>query len=219
MKTSPFNAEFAETQRAAACFRTLGMALLRPRSCRYALYLVMTSLCLVDLVGCASMGGGTASPAQHSSRAPQPEPEPIIQLSSFHSLDPDLHDPLVAAVEESGSSLSRWQVHAQTMARTAYDDVVGIVNRSHKRRWDDWAAASLQDGDVVFLQGASNKVVGFIDFSKLSQEVTNSHFTHVGVVAIEEGRAYIYDVDRPGPGRIPFGTMVASPHVKAVAVK
>ena len=90
---------------------------------------------------------------------------------------------------------------------------------SNKRRWDEWATATLQDGDIVFLQGTSNKVLGLIDFSKLSREVTGSQFTHVGVVAIEEGRAYIYDIDRPGPGRIPFGTMIASPHVKAFAVK
>ena len=168
------------------------------------------------LGGCATLSPREASDGLSSRASAQAPP---IQLSSFQAVDSDLHDPLAASSGEFGPSLSRLQVSTQTMFRTAYDDVVGILNVSQKRRWDEWATAHLQDGDIVFLQGSSNKVLGLIDFSKLSREVANSNFTHVGLLAVEDGQAYFYDVDRPGPGRIPFGTLIASPHVKAFAVK
>ena len=181
-------------------------------------YRTVAVLQLCALVGCATMAHHEATDGLQPASGPRPDSPPSIHLSSFQALDPDLQDPL-AASRGFGWSTTRLQVSAQTMCREMYDGLVGVVNSAHKRDWDDWAAAHLQDGDIVFLQGSGNFVLGFIDFSRLSRQVVDSDFTHVGVAAVEDGQVYIYDVDQPGPGRIPFGTMMASPHVKAVAIK
>ena len=96
---------------------------------RLAAFSIFAWLIFGGLVGCATVDQRVANDGQHHSAATEIQPEQTIQLSSFHALDSDLHDPLVATAVVSGSSLSRLQVSAQRMARTAYDDVVGIVNR------------------------------------------------------------------------------------------
>ena len=170
------------------------------------------------LAGCASWPRGASPSGLHSELGGRPHDQPTIQQASHRQPEADLLDPL-ATDAGRGSSIDRFQVGVQTFLRSTYDGFVGFVNSAHKRAWDEWAVSHLQDGDIVFFQGSGNYVLGFIDFSKLSRRVTESDFTHVGLVAIEEGRAYVYDIDQPGPGRIPFGTMIASPHVRAFAIK
>ncbi len=85
--------------------------------------------------------------------------------------------------------------------------------------WDDWGRANLQDGDIVFLQSKSNWVWGVIELSQVTQDVTDSPFTHVAMAAKENGRIVLYDIDIPGPSRTPFGKMIADSKTAAVGVK
>jgi len=71
----------------------------------------------------------------------------------------------------------------------------------------------------VFLQSEGNLILGVIDFSKLTSKVTASPFTHMGIVAVEDGKVIFYDMNLTGADRKTFGQLMALPDTAGVAVK
>jgi len=106
-------------------------------------------------------------------------------------------------------------VPADSAKRTSA--VLRLIKGAQIQAWDAWAARHLQDGDLVFMRSENGMVLGVIDFSKLTQEITASPFVHIGIFAIEDGQPVVYDTDRTGPGRTSFGVMMAD--VSGVAIK
>ncbi len=90
---------------------------------------------------------------------------------------------------------------------------------ARQQAWDVWGRQNLQDGDVIFVMGESRILLGFLNFSKFSAEIANSEFSHVGVIAIEEGQPVVYDVISEGTLRRPFDEYVTDRRVWSVAVK
>jgi Permuted papain-like amidase enzyme, YaeF/YiiX, C92 family len=129
---------------------------------------------------------------------------------------PVLVDPLAMNAETSSMRLASLSTEG---LRAVDESILKLFQRDRVDAWNNWARANLRDGDIVFLQSNSNWVWGFIELSQLTQDVTDSPFTHVAVAAIEEGNVVLYDIDTPGPGRTPFGIMMASHKTAAVAVK
>ncbi|MCY2992713.1 MAG: YiiX/YebB-like N1pC/P60 family cysteine hydrolase [Planctomycetota bacterium] len=85
--------------------------------------------------------------------------------------------------------------------------------------WNSWAAGHLQSGDIVFVLGESRILLGLVNFSKLSTEIADSRFSHVGLVAREGDQVVVYDIVAEGARRMPFGAFVNDGRVWSVAVK
>ena len=86
-------------------------------------------------------------------------------------------------------------------------------------QWDDWGRRNLQDGDVVFILGTSRVFLGLVNFSKFSSEIADSRFSHVGIIAIEDGQPYVYDTVSGGPRRKPLGWFLARSQIRRVAFR
>lgn len=133
-----------------------------------------------------------------------------------------MHDPL-AEIDPSSPAIRLGNRNPgnryQRFVSANLDGLSEFWNRRRSDAWDVWAKDTLRDGDLVFVQSAGNMILGVIDFSELTREVTASPFTHMGIVAIESGEVLIYDTNLTGPGRKTFGRMMALPDVTGVAIK
>jgi hypothetical protein len=85
--------------------------------------------------------------------------------------------------------------------------------------WNEWGDTHLQNGDIVFMRGDCYMVLGTVNFSDVSTDLTASRFSHIGLVAIEDGQAYVYDIRNEGTLRTRFGELVAHRHLHQLAVK
>jgi hypothetical protein len=85
--------------------------------------------------------------------------------------------------------------------------------------WDRWAGQHLQSGDIVFVRGESRILLGLVDFSKLSTDIADSHFSHVGLVSCEGDEVLVYDIVAEGARRMTFGQFMHDGRVWSVAVK
>ena len=94
-----------------------------------------------------------------------------------------------------------------------------LPQRNRAKRWEQWASSHLQDGDLLFVQGESRILLGLVDFSKLCTELADSQFSHIALVAREQGQWVVYDTVLTGPRRTPFGQFMADRRVWKVAVK
>lgn len=70
--------------------------------------------------------------------------------------------------------------------------------------WDRWGQNVLRDGDVVFRLDDARTLLGYFPFSRFIANATGSPFSHTGIVAVEEGRAFVYDTSSGGVRRQPF---------------
>lgn len=62
-------------------------------------------------------------------------------------------------------------------------------------------------------------LLGAVNFSDLSSDLADSRFSHIGLVAIEDGQAYVYDVRSQGCLRTRFGTLLTDRLLHQVAIK
>ena len=143
----------------------------------------------------------------------------IPQEARLVSAVPDFRDPLATRREAHPPESVRLASFADETWQSIDESLSNLLHGDRAAAWDDWARANLRDGDIVFLQSTSNWVWGFIELSRVTQDVTDSPFTHVALAALEDGDVVLYDIDTPGPGRTSFGSMLASSRTAAVGVK
>lgn len=89
----------------------------------------------------------------------------------------------------------------------------------HIDAWNDWADAQLQNGDIVFMRGDCYLLMGTVNFSQLCADITDSRFSHIGLVAIENGQAHVYDLRSKGCLRTRFGELVSDRQLHQMAIK
>ncbi len=94
-----------------------------------------------------------------------------------------------------------------------------LQKESLRKQWEAWGRQNLCDGDVVFVMGESRILMGFLNFSKFSAEIAESDYSHVGVIAIEDGEPVVYDIISEGALRRPWGQYVTDGRVWAIAVR
>lgn len=172
------------------------------------LHYVAVTAATVLLGGCAGMGASVAPVREAQVGRP-----PLAAVSN----PVVLHDPLAEIGSLDTDSQPGYSY--QRFVTTRLDRLSEFWNRRLSSDWSDWSDSVLQDGDIVFVQSEGNLIMGVIDFSKLTREVTDSPFTHMGMIAIENGQAMVYDTVVAGPGRKTFGQLMALPDVRGVAVK
>lgn len=85
--------------------------------------------------------------------------------------------------------------------------------------WNDWGTRNLQNADVIFMRGECYLMMGTLNFSDLSTDLTASRFSHIGLVAVEEGDVVVYDIRTQGCFRTRFGELLADRKLHQVAVK
>ena len=79
-----------------------------------------------------------------------------------------------------------------------------IVLTPQMKRWEDWGRKNLRDGDVVFRLGDARAAGGWFPMSQFLAKVSNSKFSHTGIVAVEEGEPVVYDTTHTTVARQPF---------------
>jgi hypothetical protein len=79
-----------------------------------------------------------------------------------------------------------------------------IVATHHMARWHEWGKKVLRDGDIVFRLGDARVGHGYFRFSRWLAIVSDSSFSHTGIVAIEEEGPVVYDTTRTGVNRQPW---------------
>jgi hypothetical protein len=88
-----------------------------------------------------------------------------------------------------------------------------------REAWNSWGQENLQSGDLLFVLGESRILLGLVNFSKLSSELADSPFSHVALVAREDGELVVYDIVPDGPRRTAFAEFVADRQAHTLAVK
>jgi hypothetical protein len=71
-------------------------------------------------------------------------------------------------------------------------------------RWHTWGRNILRDGDIVFRLGDARTMRGIFPLSRFIAKASGSHFSHTGIVAIEDGSPVVYDCSSEGVQRQPF---------------
>src|SRR6185312_15457267 len=92
-----------------------------------------------------------------------------------------------------------------------------VMTRSMKQ-WDAWGKKVLRDGDIVFRRADARVLFGRFPFSRFIANVTNSRFSHTGIVAVEQGKPVVYDTTKAGVRRQPFAVWMLD-NVGALGVK
>jgi hypothetical protein len=87
------------------------------------------------------------------------------------------------------------------------------------RQWNDWADDHLQNGDIVFMRGDCYIMMGTVNFSEISTDLTDSRFSHIGLVGIDNGQAYVYDIRNEGCLKTRFGELLAHRQLHQIAIK
>lgn len=85
--------------------------------------------------------------------------------------------------------------------------------------WQQWGESHLQTGDLVFTRGNYYVLLGAINFSDFLSTVSQSPFSHVGIVAIEDGQAVVYDISDSGLRSTPFARYVTQSNFEQIAVR
>lgn len=93
-----------------------------------------------------------------------------------------------------------------------------IVMSPSMKQWDAWGKQVLRDGDIVFRRADARILFGRFPFSRFIANVTNSRFSHTGIVAIENGGPVVYDTTKAGVRRQPFAVWMLD-NVGAFGVK
>ncbi len=136
-----------------------------------------------------------------------------IRMASQHQMRRTLAAVLLVLAVGSGCASSR-QASIQPMSYRQQ------TTRSQPvREWNDWADTYLQNGDIVFMRGDCYMLLGTVNFSELSTDLTDSRFSHIGMVAVEDGEAYVYDIRNKGCLRTRFGELLAHRQLHQVAIK
>jgi hypothetical protein len=123
----------------------------------------------------------------------------------------------IAAMLATGSGCAG--TRSATGPMTSLLPIRNDARAQHLREWNDWADTHLQNGDIVFMRGDCLMWLGTVNFSELCADLTDSRFSHSGMVAIEDGQAYVYDIRSKGCIRTRFGELLAERDLHQVAIK
>jgi hypothetical protein len=83
-------------------------------------------------------------------------------------------------------------------------EIPSIVLTQSMKQWQDWGNTVLKEGDILFRRGDAKLLLGHFPFSRFLSAVSNSRFSHTGIVAIEDGEVVVYDTTKAGVRRQPF---------------
>lgn len=86
------------------------------------------------------------------------------------------------------------------------------------KRWDRWGRQNLKDGDVIFRLGDAKVLSGMFPISRFIAKVSGSRYSHTGIVAIENGEPWVYDMTSDGVRREPFYVFILD-NIGAMGIK
>lgn len=86
------------------------------------------------------------------------------------------------------------------------------------KKWDAWGRRNLRDGDILFRLGDARALQGRFPFSRFLSRISGSPFSHTGIVEMEQGAPFVYDMTNFGPRRQPLHVWVLD-NIGAFGVK
>ena len=110
------------------------------------------------------------------------------------------------------------QAKQETPATAVWTSLEGLLF-SQRPAWRQWGEQHLQTGDLVFTRGNYYILLGMLNFTDISTQICQSEFSHVGIVAVEEGVPMVYDVSNRGVDKLPFGHYVTQSGFQRVTIK
>lgn len=158
------------------------------------------------MVSPAAVGNGRIS-------AEASGPSPGAHASSLEQLAVGEEDAVVRGATLVG------EVTGDVFAADAWLSEAGDFVFRRRAAWRRWAGRTLQSGDLVFTRGNHYVLFGLLNFSELSTTASRAEFSHVGIVAVEDGCPYVYDVSHEGVARVPFASYVTRSGCQRVAVR
>lgn len=85
--------------------------------------------------------------------------------------------------------------------------------------WSKYISETAQDGDILFALGDARVAGGFFRFSKFFAKLTDSKFSHTGLLSHENGRVFVYDMTPEGTRRTCIHCYMAKEHLACFAIK
>jgi len=79
-----------------------------------------------------------------------------------------------------------------------------VIKDASMTQWDNWGKQALKDGDILFRLGDARIARGLFPISRFLAKISGSRFSHTGIVAIEDGEVWVYDMTNFGPRRQPL---------------
>jgi hypothetical protein len=96
----------------------------------------------------------------------------------------------------------------EAMRARATGEIPPIELTPSMKQWDAWGKTVLRDGDILFRRGDAKLLAGHFPFSRFLAAVSNSRFSHTGIVSLEEGEPVVYDTTKAGVRRQPFAIWI-----------
>jgi hypothetical protein len=90
---------------------------------------------------------------------------------------------------------------------------------SGRPNWRRWGNENLQTGDLVFTRGNHYVLMGLINFTEVATKASDSQFSHVGVVVVEDGAPVVYDASDLGVRKRPFDRYVTQYGFQQVSIR
>ena len=84
--------------------------------------------------------------------------------------------------------------------------------------WRSWGKTYLHEGDILFRRGDARVLFGYFPFSRFIANAAGSRYSHTGIIAIEKGEPFVYDMTKAGARKQPFSVWVLD-NVGAFGVK
>lgn len=99
------------------------------------------------------------------------------------------------------------------------DRTAAIGHDPSRQRLDDWAAAHLETGDIVFIRTEIPVLGGLVDLGNVVTQLQDGPYTHTGILVQTDAGPMICDMHRKqGPRRVRFSEYV-SHYGRAVGIK
>jgi hypothetical protein len=118
------------------------------------------------------------------------------------------------------SSASSHGVSGLTQAQPSERAVAAFENLvwPNRQSWRQWGSEHLRSGDLVFVRSNYRLLLGTFNLSEFLSELTDSPFSHVGFVVVEQGVPMVYDASDRGVTSQPFERFVTKGKIERVAV-
>ena len=106
------------------------------------------------------------------------------------------------------------QAQPSERAVSAFENLVW----PNRQSWRQWGSEHLRSGDLVFVRSNYRLLLGTFNLSEFLSQLTDSPFSHVGFVVVEQGVPVVYDASDRGVTSQAFERFVTKGKIERVAV-
>lgn len=82
-----------------------------------------------------------------------------------------------------------------------------LTEKYYNEAWENWGRNHLKNGDIIYISG-NQYVLGF-NFSDYIKEISNSKYSHCGMICRFGDNIYVFDLDRGGYRKVPLSNFLS----------